>query len=938
MPHGNKKSRTSAKKKGSTSRVERAVAAPPSFPHEPFAAPPSFQPLQRNLDGDDDTSGNLPPQHSLLEHSKNSLYARYKRGTQRFKDALESKVPSIIFQSGHVKALADAAEYFVEHNLKVEPQLLRDLKVSILVRKRFADDRVGGGDEGHAYMIQVLEYCWSILAPRYHREARVTVAEAEGKTDEISFRNRFDKLSTDSDDDTDFDDNEDDLPSSPLPRPEETVPTRLSLQELINGTDRMDTILFLFSIDELMSSVSLQYSKLKEASASIQNKGYPPSVIIEQIMEASVATNLAIQEVASLEQIFILDHPHLNTVYRVLANLNFSELIQTLTNVVFKKSPIAAQFSEKHAVEFLGDAMECAFRNPSDPSNKQGTLVGEFLELWQFSDDVTQSSIIQVDSLFSNDMSIVDIFKAVDALTKAEVPLYQERDCGFQNLLRQNKVKSHTWLGKHTYIGGNRSITHTIRLLQPLSNLIVLRQGRLAASKGWFGPEWRDHMTRVHRTQVDMDSLLMEDIMPSLISMCYEGMLSSNLPFQEELMMVFCQVKLFIANPEQTVSWSLAFAIHSILISVFEVQGSNHFTFLVETSRTAFKGYLGQLDWTVNIPLTLIPRRPPIWGHNLKTLLSLQHLDRPAIKATERQKLRTAWNPLCAGTILSYVAYFGNLEGGMTLVDSVAQLRVTLHLFNALLQAKAIRPGQVDLLDWLFDTFKGTKTIWEGQLPTRGHYVTRWWIAFGMKANLAAQMQNNSSVRYNGRISDPNRKMTPIALECLSKSFRRICRRDVSGLVDNYHSASIRPAKGHKFTAVYKHAVRVNDTLDAMTEDGRLLATNFVSLSYYLNQFYISLLNVWGFMPLVEKFVSEASPETKQGRRTDFRSVGPNSWEASDENMKYQAMSHVFSTLILQPLDAGDELVASRCAEFMETFFNKIPPQRVMWFTPVTEE
>jgi hypothetical protein len=421
-----------------------------------------------------------------------------------------------------------------------------------------------------------------------------------------------------------------------------------------------------------------------------------------------------------------------------------------------------------------------------------------------------------------------------------------------------------------------------------------MQQGRLTAKKGWFGPAWSDHMTPVHRTQVDMDSLLMEDILPSLISMCYEGMLSSNLPFQEELMMVFCQVKLFIAYPEQAVSWSLAFAIHSILMSVFEFQGSNHFTFLAETSRTAFKGYFGQLDSILNTPLTLIPRRPPICEHNLKTLLSLQHLDQPAFEATEKETLRTAWNPLCAGTILSYVAYFGNLEGGMTLIDPVAQLRVTLHLFNALLQSKAIRPGQVELLDWLFDTFKGTKAIWEGQLPTRGQYVTRWWIAFGMKANLAAQMQNNTSVRYNGRVSDPNRKKTPIALECLSKSLRRICRRDVSGLIDDYNdSAILRSTEGQKCAAVYKHAVRAHDTLLAMNEDKRLLATNFVSLGFYLNQFYISLLNVWGFMPLVEKFVSEAFRETKQGRRTDFRSVGPNSWEASDEIMKYQAMCHV---------------------------------------------
>lgn len=57
--------------------------------------------------------------------------------------------------------------------------------------------------------------------------------------------------------------------------------------------------------------------------------------------------------------------------------------------------------------------------------------------------------------------------------------------------------------------------------------------------------------------------------------------------------------------------------------------------------------------------------------------------------------MRSTWNPYCAGTFLSYVAYYANLEGGASLVDSIAQLRMTLHLFNALQQVGAIRPGQV---------------------------------------------------------------------------------------------------------------------------------------------------------------------------------------------------------------------------------------------------
>jgi hypothetical protein len=72
------------------------------------------------------------------------------------------------------------------------------------------------------------------------------------------------------------------------------------------------------------------------------------------------------------------------------------------------------------------------------------------------------------------------------------------------------------------------------------------------------------------------------------------------------------------------------------------------------------------------------------------------------IERTKKQNLLSIWKPLCAGVFLSYVAYYGNLERGISLIDSVAQLRRTLHLFNALRrQAKAVQPGQIEMLDWM---------------------------------------------------------------------------------------------------------------------------------------------------------------------------------------------------------------------------------------------
>lgn len=419
--------------------------------------------------------------------------------------------------------------------------------------------------------------------------------------------------------------------------------------------------------------------------------------------------------------------------------------------------------------------------------------------------------------------------------------------------------------------------------------------------------------------------------MPTLINMCHEGLLSCDLPFQEELLTAFSHVRMFVLHPEQAVSWTFAFTAHAILTSMFEVQGSNHFDLLAKTSKASFEYYFRQLEWAKKMQPTTIPQRPPIWDGNIKSLLILQHLPASNFRKTESETLLSSWNPFCAGAFLSYIAYYGNLEGGASLIDCVAQLRMNLHLFNALKQAKAIEPDQIELLDWMFDTFKDCKAIWEGPLPTRGQYQTRWWISFGMTARIAAKMQNEP---MTGRTysNDPTRKMTPVEPEGVSVSFRRICRRDFKDVVDKYHSASVRANQSGNGSPIYKFAVRMNDTLDAMDDDERLLVTNLISLGYYLNQFYISLINVLGFMPIVEQFVREAPPEVKQGRRTDFRSVRPGSWEASDANMKYQALSYIFAKFVLEPLDRGDELIASRCAEFMEIFFNKIPPQNIMWF------
>jgi hypothetical protein len=239
-------------------------------------------------------------------------------------------------------------------------------------------------------------------------------------------------------------------------------------------------------------------------------------------------------------------------------------------------------------------------------------------------------------------------------------------------------------------------------------------------------------------------------------------------------MVVFQQIKLFVKYPESVVSWSLAFAVHCILTAVFEVQGSNHLNFIAETCRSSFDAFIGQLKWCDETRPTIIPQRRPTWESNMRALLVLRYLVHAPVERTEKQNVLSIWNPLCAGVFLTYVAYYGNLERGTCLIDSVAQLRTTLHLFNALRQAKAVQPGQIKLMDWIFDVFQNSKAIWEGPLPTRGQYRTRY----------------------------GNRTRTPVTPQTLSKSYRRICLRDFDGVVDKHHNPSARDhARNGKFFA-----------------------------------------------------------------------------------------------------------------------------------------
>jgi hypothetical protein len=267
----------------------------------------------------------------------------------------------------------------------------------------------------------------------------------------------------------------------------------------------------------------------------------------------------------------------------------------------------------------------------------------------------------------------------------------------------------------------------------------------------------------------------MMDVMPSLMKMCDEGLLSVDLPRERELLTLFTEIKTFVKKRSQPVSWSFAFAIHALLTSVFEIQGNDDVHSLTRTAQGTFELYMDQVEWAKDASSRKL--------FNLEEHSKLRALaTAESLEVTETETLRAAWNPLCAGSFILFISYSGNLQVGCTMLDTLSEFWTVLHLYNALRAVGLISPGDIEFLQWLDEQFGTCKAVWEGPKPARGKFVSRWWIAKGMTITQAKRMREStrSMVHTQGRSSLPHDSKTRMSASIepkdLSKRYRRICR------------------------------------------------------------------------------------------------------------------------------------------------------------------
>ena len=527
-------------------------------------------------------------------------------------------------------------------------------------------------------------------------------------------------------------------------------------------------------------------------------------------------------------------------------------------------------------------------------------------------------------------------FNLIQTMIAIEIPIAHAREHNRKTF--GAGAKEATWLLPYKFIGtADRSILNTIKFVQSLSNIIRERHYNLISRKGIFGKAWNETRAGLAKRIVqDMDDLLMAEIMPILINICCSR-IWQNLPHEDELLPLFTLLRNYVKEPEKPISWALAFAVHTIVTSIFEVQGSDDVHDIAEVAESSFNLYFEQLSI---VSKASHRSQPQYWAENVKKLQILKMLiEPPTLKPSREQTLRGLWNPFCAGNFLGYIAYFSNLEEGSWMVDSFSQLRMVLHLHNALKDvglAPADDQGLFELLDM---SFEKSKAVWEGPKPTRGNFVQRWWIVFGANVKEARRLSDQAAARFgkaqnasSNQISRPRlqgttRRMTPIEPDKLSKSYRRIMNRDFSDVVDKYHKTA-----EEKSNPLYDHAVRCNDTMDAIFEDQTYLAINMTALGAHLNNFIDEFFNHYWKKEI--QMIARTTPDSVHVRRVDRQS-----WETSDENLERQAMVCIFAEEILGRLDFLDlskpNSVVVQAMSFMTFFFHQFDPELIMYFTPV---
>jgi hypothetical protein len=791
-----------------------------------------------------------------LRKNYKSIYTRYKEATGRFFQYMIDETPESIYGGVNcnrikpsVNTLILAAEWMADQNYTIDPDILKCLKISIRMRSRVADSVFGGGDHGHKHLLDILRYCWSVLIalPRENREIRDELDDREPLDS-----NQFSVFEEEEVDEEDVDNvREDIFPSNPVPRPElESEP--LSLEELLQSDDRNDAMLFVTTLNKYMGYVANTYGGLVEYKQKYGEKG-----LVGKLIECASSTNMIIQHVQQLEMDLIAHHEYMSTPHRVLSVIVMPPLAKHVADIMRDHASKNDCCTERDIFVFLGDCLEYQSDDKRN-KKKEDTLFPEFCKKFEVDEDGTAAIIAEIQAI-----AIARRSQVPDA-RRSQVPdgnkmKFHDEVHGKAEKTGEQLQETHQWLSDLEFIGGDRDILNTIRLLQTFASVArdVSKDANCTPSRGMFGPPWCSGQSR--KIVGGLNDILMTDMLPKWRMMCLHGILGhSKLPHENEICPLFALMRSFFLNPDESISWSFAFTVHALLTALVETDSVVNDVMTV--SRKNFEYFFNIADWAnrfqEKVPEFCEPEEDK-WKKNVHFLSKLRSFGMPWFGD------RATWNPLFGGTVLSYVCLFGNIEIGCASIDCNLQLRICLHLFHALKINGFLREGEIPFLELLHDFFKSSKAIWKGPLPDIGECGYRFWFSLGMNTKQARETSAIAKGSFhqmmrlnatNGSVSLRHRLMNHLNPADVSATFRRICNRDFRDVKDNYTPKERGQRNG---TDDCRHHASAIGASIGVRKEQRLLSLHFLACGAVLEKTVCSLAKN---LPFVEKYSASLDP------------------------------------------------------------------------------
>ncbi len=707
----------------------------------------------------------LPTFHSKTAPNDASLgsigggyYALYKEATLRFHNWMANRA----CRGMKMKAVNDyrrGVDHIVEHNVQVylkevengelivaPPDIMESLVSSIRLRERVAANLFGsitGGDQGHQYIIDVLHYCRSALRFGNRVAAVYNAKDDEEVRAEDAVGGRFNALALDDDseDEMDWEEIDRDIKDGNLPKYVGVqVEEDIDINEvLLKGDDRFQAMALLYTMDDLMQAVQQHYQLLNDFMRNAGN--HDSSSCVQLVMECAVVANAATECVNRAENEMAIDHPHLSSFYHVLALVILTEPLADL-NKLIDKTRLKA---DPHmALQFLAEIVECSFHNRGH--ERIPPIVKRFVQ---------KSGL---------DPRYVDeTAKGIHMLTSFETLLKLEERSNPQQttIMAQAGVKAHTWLHQSEYIGGDCCILNTQKIVQMVMGLLQDNR-KLVGRPGFWGPPFDENNRPACRIRGDLDEPFASSIIPEILEICRYAPFHC-LPDRTHLITVLDLLQRHVKGDRtKPVPIALSFGLHSVLMSVFVLQGEGDLGRIAECSKQSYNQLFEQLQTALDRSKS--PENSPVFYKNVQTFVNLAAFAKPVgIKTDDRQTVdplaaeRLAfWNPVIGGEYLLYATYICSIGLGSATVDSLGQLRFALHLYNGLrIHDPTIK---VPLLESSDAVFRRTKAVWVGGKPEKGACCKVFWMSWGMSPSHAARVasentDSNNVFSFNSRSS-----------------------------------------------------------------------------------------------------------------------------------------------------------------------------------------